>query len=295
MALRPYIVLMRPANLVTSAADVLAGVAITGVVLDQLTQTQIGSLLMLVLASVCLYGGGVVFNDVFDYELDAKERPERPIPSGQVSLKQAAIQAIFLYIVAILLASQVSFLSEMIAIAIAIMATTYDKWAKHHRFLGPVTMGICRGLNLLLGISFSTEALHTLWPIAGIPILFIMAITLTSQGEVVGNNKKAIALAMFMDVLVVASLIFLAIYHALDFTILIPFMLLWWGINLWAKFTAFQNNEPALIRRAVKMGVLSLIPLDACYAAGFNGLSMALIILFLLPVSVFLAKHFAVT
>ena len=30
----------------------------------------------------------MVLNDVFDAEVDARERPERPIPSGRVSLQR---------------------------------------------------------------------------------------------------------------------------------------------------------------------------------------------------------------
>ena len=33
----------------------------------------------------CLYAAGMVLNDAFDAELDARERPERPIPSGRIS------------------------------------------------------------------------------------------------------------------------------------------------------------------------------------------------------------------
>ena len=70
--------LTRPANIVTAIADILAGVAISGFLRDGHDYTPV---LWLVLSTVGLYGGGVVFNDVFDAKLDAVERPERPIPS----------------------------------------------------------------------------------------------------------------------------------------------------------------------------------------------------------------------
>src|SRR5262245_41794258 len=44
---------------------------------------------LLLLASACLYWGGMVWNDYFDREQDYRERPERPIPSGRVSLREA--------------------------------------------------------------------------------------------------------------------------------------------------------------------------------------------------------------
>src|SRR5690606_37006300 len=83
-----YFQLMRPANLVTAVADVLAGVTIAGAVT---MPDRSLSIALLCLSTIGLYGGGVVFNDVFDAELDKKERPERPIPSGRISVKQATL------------------------------------------------------------------------------------------------------------------------------------------------------------------------------------------------------------
>ena len=78
---------MRPANIVTAIADILAGIVITGYL--KFPEYSLLPVFFLVLASVGLYGGGVVFNDVFDADLDKIERHERPIPSGLIS-KQSA-------------------------------------------------------------------------------------------------------------------------------------------------------------------------------------------------------------
>ena len=59
---------------------------------------------LLVLATVGLYGGGVVFNDVFDAELDKIERPERPIPSGLVTKQSASFLGLLLLLMAIIAA-----------------------------------------------------------------------------------------------------------------------------------------------------------------------------------------------
>jgi 4-hydroxybenzoate polyprenyltransferase len=79
---RGYLELVRPANVATALADVLAGYAVAG-----LGSPGLGWLLM---STACLYGGGVALNDFFDRGLDRIERPERPIPSGRVSSRAAA-------------------------------------------------------------------------------------------------------------------------------------------------------------------------------------------------------------
>ena len=80
---RGYLELLRPATVVTALADVLAGYAVAG-------RGSPGALPGLLVATACLYAGGIVLNDVFDRRIDAVERPERPIPSGRVSAGGAA-------------------------------------------------------------------------------------------------------------------------------------------------------------------------------------------------------------
>ena len=113
---------MRPANIVTSIADVLAGIAISGYLLQPfLFNLQLQNILLLCLSTVGLYGGGVVFNDVFDAELDKIERPERAIPSGRVTIKEATLLGIILLMIGISTSFLVNIFSGSIATAIAVM------------------------------------------------------------------------------------------------------------------------------------------------------------------------------
>src|SRR3954451_22261799 len=146
--LRGYLRLMRPANIVTAISDILAGVAIAGYFIgNNAGEIQPVSVAFLILSTIGLYGGGVVFNDVFDAELDRVERPERPIPSGLISKKEATILGAVLLFIGILFALFAGVASATLALLIALAALIYDKWGKHHRVLGPLNMGTCRGLN----------------------------------------------------------------------------------------------------------------------------------------------------
>jgi len=128
---------MRPANIVTSIADVLAGVAISGYFAGAVPSSNlIIAVLLLCLSTVGLYGGGVVFNDVFDAELDKIERPERAIPSGRVSLQEGILLGIILLIIGIISSFFVNNICGVIALLIAACALVYDKWGKHLSILG---------------------------------------------------------------------------------------------------------------------------------------------------------------
>jgi len=87
-----FVTLLRPPNVFTAFADSLAGVIVVlGVGYRVPTSAW-----MVVVASGCLYLSGIVFNDVFDRRVDARERPNRPIPSGGVPVELAVLLAVAL-------------------------------------------------------------------------------------------------------------------------------------------------------------------------------------------------------
>lgn len=290
----PYLTLMRPANIVTAIADIVAGVVVAGVFLEDYAQYA-NAILLLILSTIGLYGGGVVLNDYFDADIDARERPERPIPSGRISKLRGGFFGLSLLLIGILAALVTSWLSGLIALCVALSAVIYDSWAKDHPFFGPLFMGLCRAGNLLLGISIIPEMVAIHYMLAIIPILFIAAITLTSQGEVKGNNRWALRLSLVVDMVLVIFILYWQRESGGNITGVLPFLFLWLLLNISAKGKALVNNQPENIMKAVKMGVISLIPMDATIAAIFGGWIHGALVLILLPISFFMAKRFAVT
>lgn len=283
---------MRPANIVTSVADVLAGIAISGFVFSPANSFL--PIFLLCLSTIGLYGGGIVFNDVFDAQLDKIERPERAIPSGAVKLGEAIVLGLFLLISGILSAFFYSSTSGIIAILIAVCALVYNKFSKHHPIIGPLNMGTCRGLNLLLGISIFAYSLNNLYIIAIVPLFYIFSITMISQGEVHGSNKIKLFTGAYLYALVIGLLLIFAwreqqLLFALLF--ILPFA---WRIFK-PLIKAIQNPVGKNIGLAVKAGVLSLILMDAAWAAVFGSLELSIFIACLLPLSIYLSKRFAVT
>jgi 4-hydroxybenzoate polyprenyltransferase len=249
---------------------------------------------LLILATIGLYGGGVVFNDVFDAALDRVERPERPIPSGLISEKEGALLGTSLLIIGIAAASRFDYLSGSIAFAIAIAALVYDKWGKHHPILGPLNMGLCRGLNLLLGMSLVPGVLLQSGCLALVPVLYIAAITMISRGEVHGGKSNTILAAAFLYAVVMASILYVSVMH--ENVLYTLFFLVLFAVLIYPPLTrAYHEPAGRNIGKAVKAGVLALIVMNASWAAAFGALYLALVIVLLLPVSILLAKLFAVT
>ncbi|MCE7043373.1 UbiA-like protein EboC [Dyadobacter sp. CY312] len=287
-SLKPYLQLTRPANLVTAVADILAGMAIAQFTFADFSPAP------LVISTIGLYGGGVVMNDVFDAKLDSIERPERPIPSGKVPLQSATMMGISLLFLGILSAAMYSFQSGIIAIVIALLTVVYNRFAKHHTVLGPVTMGMCRGGNLILGMSVLPESIQRWGLIALLPIAYIGAITLISQDEVHGGKRRTLYIAAILYAVVLTAQLVISQKHG-NILYTLPFVLLhiWLiGRPLW---NAIQNPVGPLIGKAVKAGVISLIVMNASWCMAFGLWPLALAVLALLPLSILLAKAFAVT
>lgn len=298
-----YLRLMRPANIITAIADILCGFAISGSIISFFTAEkfnyevmQLSNLGWLLLSTIGLYGGGVVFNDFFDADLDKVERPERPIPSGLVSKSEVAIFASLLLLIGIGCAFQVNIWSGFIALIIAGLATLYDAVSKHHVFFGPLNMGTCRGGNLLLGISAIPIAIINYWFLALIPLIYISAITLISRGEVHGGKKLNLLIGMALYAQVILSILAFAFWNGNYFFYAILFLILFAytiGKPLWNAIK--KDGNPKSIMLAVKKGVISIIILDATVSSVFIGPAYALVMLLLMPLSIFLAKKFAVT
>jgi 1,4-dihydroxy-2-naphthoate octaprenyltransferase len=287
-----FLRLTRPANIVTAISDILAGAAIAGYAGGM---NELPAVLLLVAATIGLYGGGVVFNDVFDAALDRVERPERPIPTGLISEKEGALLGSLLLIMGITAASMVAFYpSGIIALSTALAALIYDKWGKHHSFLGPLNMGICRGLNLLLGMSLVPAAMYQFGHLATVPIIYIASITMISRGEVHGGKSKTILLAAFLYLIVNASILLASVDQGNSIYALM-FVLLHAILIYPPLYRAYLEPIGKNIGKAVKAGVLALIVMNASWAASFGALYLAIVIVLLLPISILLAKLFAVT
>ncbi|WP_316842933.1 UbiA-like protein EboC [Pedobacter gandavensis] len=290
-----YITIMRPANLVTSVADVLAGVAISGYFLTtNFDFEHLLPILLLCISTLGLYSGGVIFNDVFDAEKDKKERPGRPIPSAAISRKDAAVFGGICFTIGVVAAAFVNLTSLAFALMILIAALTYDKWSKHLTVLGPINMGICRGLNLLLGVSVFSRSPELWWlVIAIIPIVYIASLTIINRRKEEDKNKNSLYLAAFLYAFVIACILIIANskgFFLMTILFVIPFYLMIFT----PLFKALDNPTGENIDKSVKAGVIALILLNAAWASAFGIWYIALIILLLLPLSLWLSKTFSV-
>lgn len=169
--------LIRLPAALTVPGDTLTGAAYAG--------GPSGARIAMPVASVCLYWAGMALNDWADRDLDAVERPERPIPSGRVSAQTALVAAGALGAVGVATSAVVGGRSAMrVSVPLAALVWTYDTIAKQSP-AGPVVMASNRGLDVLLGASASpTKA----WEPATAVAAHTVAVTTLSRDEVHGST-----------------------------------------------------------------------------------------------------------
>jgi 4-hydroxybenzoate polyprenyltransferase len=260
---RAYLQLMRFPAVCTALADICLGFMLTHGDLS-----SPGRFAALLGSSSGLYLGGMVFNDLFDRDLDARERPGRPIPSGRVSPRAAAILGSGLVILGLICATLVSLPAIEVSVSLAILILAYDGFFKKTP-LGPVAMGGCRFLNIMLGAS-AAESLVWSNPQLVVAIamgVYVAGVTWFARQESERSARPQLVAAATTSHLGVVGLI--AIISMIgpsdsQFAWLslaaVGCVTAWIDVRL---FAAMREPTPRNVQAAVKRMLLAIVLLDA--------------------------------
>lgn len=231
---------------------------------------------LLPLASVAIYSGGMALNDWADREVDAAERPERPIPSGRISARRALAAAAGLGAIGLALAAAGGGRRGLaVAVPLAASVIAYDVVAKPTA-AGPLAMAACRGLDVLMGAGGSPRALPAALAIA----VHTLGVTALSRGEVHGGTGADAGLALVATGAAAAAVdaaagtapgaqapaarIGGALGSAAYLTAALP-----------GQFAAIEDPSPKRVRDATRAGIGSVVPLQAALVARAGGIAVA--------------------
>ncbi|MEU6667064.1 SCO3242 family prenyltransferase [Streptomyces sp. NPDC046727] len=224
-------------------------------------------------ASVCLYWAGMALNDFADRDADARERPERPIPSGRVRPGFALGLAAGLTGAGLALAAAAGG-GRALRVAVPLAATVwaYDLRVKRHPVAGPVTMAAARGLDVLLGAG--PGRLRAAAPAAGIVAGHTLVVSALGRHETTGAGPRLLGPTLCATA-VTAGLAARAAWRrdavpragelrrrAVVLTALGSYAVPFAGRQL-----AAFSGRPQCLRRAVSAGVAGMLPLQAACLA----------------------------
>ena len=303
----PYLQLVRLPNVFTAMSDIVLAALAVGAFPDRWIL-----FVLLLLASSCFYCSGMVWNDIFDRDQDAQERPFRPIPSKKVPLTTAIFLALVLMVIGICLAIVVSWqqrhflpLSTSIVLCFAILL--YDAWLKR-TWTGPLGMGWCRYLNIQLGLTLSAGVwlAPSGFLVCAVIGLYIVGVTWFARTEARESQRWQLILAfvvMIMTVMIAIGLpILIPVERDAEWNrpvssaiqwgfFLFPYALIGFLIYIsQAIIPAINRPVPERVQPAVKRCVLGLVILDAILAMAFVGPLGLLLALLLVP-SMWLGKR----
>lgn len=271
--------LVRAPAALTVPGDVLAGAVAAGNVLS-------GRLIGLSTSSVCIYWAGMALNDWADREVDADERPERPIPSGRITPRTAFGIAAGLTTAGLALAAAAGGAPAFRTSALlAATAWTYDLGAKNTP-AGPAFMAAARSLDVLVGAGDNRRAA---WAPALAVGTHILGVTAMSRGEVHGSTPLAARSALVATAGITGAT---AAAKGIVATALAGLFAKAVGP---AQFAAAQEPSGPRLRKAVGAGIHGLVPLQAAWCArgGAPRLGAALVVA--LPLAKALARKVSPT
>jgi 4-hydroxybenzoate polyprenyltransferase len=296
---RSYLELLRVPNIFTAMADVAMGALFVEADLATDSGLIIG---LLIAASSLLYAAGVVLNDVFDVELDREERPERPLPSGRISLAAARRLGWSLLVLGVLASGGATAAlgdarPAIVGVVLAACIVAYNAALKRTP-LGPFVMGGCRTLNVLLGMSAAAVAWQSEhWLVAAAIGTYIVGVTRFARTEAQESNRVNLITGIMMMLLGFLMLVALPQFsdrinwllqrEPQRWQLLIGLLGL---LIVWRCVWAVIEPTSERVQFAVRYAIVSVIMLDTAACFAVRDMQVACIVLALLLPTLALGK-----
>jgi geranylgeranylglycerol-phosphate geranylgeranyltransferase len=258
--------LMRPLNCLVMSLAVLVGASLTG-----LGNLQWTNLLFGAITAFTLTGAAMAVNDYYDFDIDKINEPNRPIPSGQVSLKASLVTTVVLTLIGLSSALIIHVFCLLFATVAWIIMVTYTTIGKRAGFPGNLLVSACVAAPFLFGSIVATNMITiNILLFASMAFLSntgreiakgIVDIEGDSQHKiktlavVFGRKKAALAAAIFFISAVCLSTTPL-ILNIISIWF-IPFVLVTDVGLLWCSFSLLKNPERENARK-IKKTVLFL-------------------------------------
>jgi geranylgeranylglycerol-phosphate geranylgeranyltransferase len=261
-------ILRLPYWLMTGGLSLLTAFALTRGPLN------IETILLVFFSMAFITSAGFALNDYFDKESDAIIKPKRPIPSGQLSLKQVVVISLTFFAAGLILALRINLLSLAILGVDSALLVVYSAFIKRKSgFAANVLVGLLVGTAFIYGEAtvFQTISLISL---ALYPICFgtmggnVLRDVLSIEGDSrtgyptlpqkIGN-KNSVRVAAFFFILTAALAPLPAVLHIFGLPYLLPIAL--WSILLLYSSIRLVVSSPSAdnVRKYERLITMSMI------------------------------------
>lgn len=259
--IRAFAELGRISNLPTTFTNVMVGVAIGAYgAVEPIDSGVVWTSIAIAWPAVaCFYIAGMAMNDLVDVRLDAQERPQRPIPSGRVSRRAAAIFIIALFAIGVIVLSQINQTAVRTGLTLIVLIVLYN-FLHARTAVSVLLLGLARGMVYAVGAAAIMPAMD--WPhieiVGGAMALYVAGFSLIARREMQPQARQLRIVAILLPCIVLAPLPFLW-----------PAMLLFVALTLavLAHTVCLYVTSPEKTKNAVMLWIASICLIDAMYLA----------------------------
>ncbi|MEM1299572.1 MAG: UbiA family prenyltransferase [Pseudomonadota bacterium] len=262
MTLGTLLRLGRVSNLPTVWTNALAGAVLASDGAPSLT-----TFILTGIALTLFYEGGMWLNDAFDAEIDARERANRPIPNGEVSMHTVFTGGFAMLAAGIAISFTLGIEAGFTGIALAVAIVAYDALHKKVGF-GPVMMGATRYFSYsLAAVAVGVFTGDALWGALGL-FAYIIGLTYAAKQEAYDRIGAAWPLA------VLAIPVLWALEQALEAPIALVF---WAGLCAVVAFALHRlfRRQPGDVPKAVVTMIAGISLYDAALIASTGATGLA--------------------
>lgn len=275
----------RVSNLPTVWTNLLAGIVLSG------GGGSPGLIALVALALTLFYVGGMFLNDAFDREIDARERPGRPIPSGRVSATAVFAWGFGMLGGGLLLLAIAGYATvggtgwrpAAAGLALAGSITLYNAWHKGNP-VSPLIMGLCRMLvYVAAGYAVALNLPAGLFLGAGVLLCYLIGLTFAAKQENLNRITNLWPLA-FLAV----PFVYVPAAMGLDGA----GMAIYAGFAAWVLYALSFLVVPSRINvpRAVVSLLAGICLLDALLISASGGQTLAWLAVVGFPLTLFLQR-----
>ena len=272
----------RVSNLPTVWTNTLAGAVLAGA-----GGFGAGFALLLV-AFTLFYTGGMFLNDAFDAAIDARERPERPIPCGAITAREVFAWGFGQMAAGIALLAVIGLAPALAGLTLAAAITYYD-WNHKTNPLSPVVMGLCRVLIYVgAGLAYAHALPGALWTGAALLLCYLIGLTYVAKQENLARVENLWPLLFLAAPVAYGAWLAAAQYAVAPFWLLFTGWLL---VALWFLRRRAKGDIP----RAVVSLIAGISLLDALLIAGAGSPALAGVALGGFGVTLFFQRYISGT
>lgn len=143
--IKAFVTLMRPETTPLAMVCVFVGGMVSESMYDPI------NLFLAVLVVFFATAGGMILNDYLDLEVDKVSHPNRSVPSGKITAREALYSATLFFLIALAISFVINILCFAIAIFSMFLLVLYEKFFKNQGIIGNMVVGFVSSISFVFG------------------------------------------------------------------------------------------------------------------------------------------------